>query len=53
MFMVAGHHAFMDNTRAVPLVFDAKKNAELIRNTAKNRSGFVPEFDKPYRNEIA
>jgi hypothetical protein len=43
----------MDNTKRIPLVFSAKKNAELLRNTAKNRNSNVPEFDNPYRNEIA
>lgn len=51
MLMVAGHN-FMDNTKRIPLVWNAKKSTELLRNTAKNRSANVPEFDKPYRNEM-
>jgi hypothetical protein len=43
----------MDNTKRIPLAFSAKKNAELLRNTAKNRSSNVPEFDNSYRNEMA
>jgi hypothetical protein len=46
MFMVAGLHAFMDNTGAIPLLFNAKKNTEILRNTAKKRSVSVSEFDK-------
>jgi hypothetical protein len=53
MFMVAGLHAFMDNTGAIPLLFNAKKNTEILRNTAKKRSVSVSEFDKSYRNELA
>ena len=33
--MVAGLHAFMDNTGVIPLLFNAKKNTEILRNTAK------------------
>jgi hypothetical protein len=50
--MVAGHHDFMDNTKRIPLVWNAKENTELLRNTDKNRSVSVPEFDNAYRNEI-
>ena len=51
--MVAGLHTFMDNTEAIPLFFNAKKSTENLRNTAKNRSVSVSEFDKSYRNELA
>src|SRR3977135_2941062 len=51
-FMVAGHHNFMDNTKRIPVVWNAKENTELLINTAKNRSAHVPEFDNAYRNEI-
>jgi hypothetical protein len=51
-FMVAGHHNFMDNTKRIPFVRNAKENAERLRNTDKNRSVPVSEFDNAYRNEI-
>ena len=51
--MIAGHHNFMDNTKRIALVWNAKENTELLRNTDKNRSLPVPEFDNAYRNEIA
>jgi hypothetical protein len=53
MFMVAGLHAFMDNTEGIPPLFNAKRNADILGNTAKNRSVSVSEFDKSYRNELA
>jgi hypothetical protein len=51
--MVAGLHAFMDNTEGIPPLFNAKKNTEVLRNAAKIRSVSVSEFDKSYRNELA
>jgi hypothetical protein len=42
----------MDNTKRIPLVWNAKINTELLRNTAKNPGTNVPEFDVPCRNEI-
>jgi len=53
MFMVAGLHAFMDNTEGIPPLFNAKRNTDILGNTAKNRSVSVSEFDKSYRNELA
>jgi hypothetical protein len=50
--MVAGHHHFMDNTKRIPLVWNARQNTELLRNMAKSRSVPVSEFDNAYRNEI-
>jgi len=50
--LVAGLHVFMDNTKRIPLVWNAKINTELLRNTAKNPGTNVPEFDVSCRNEM-
>jgi hypothetical protein len=42
----------MDNTKRIPLVWNAKINTELLRNTAKNPGTNVPEFDVSCRNEM-
>jgi hypothetical protein len=41
-FMVVGHHHFMDNTKRISLVRNAKENTERLRSTAKKRSVLVP-----------